>query len=107
MARRDVHLLLGMAALTVALLLVQAATGVEVLMASPFLALALPLLAGRYVGERRIQRLVARFAGPVRRAARRLVARVARAPRVLVPRGGALVAASLAERGPPAALAAR
>ncbi|HKE15650.1 MAG TPA: hypothetical protein VKB80_12320 [Kofleriaceae bacterium] len=107
MARRDVHLLLGMAALTVALLLVQAATGVEVLMVSPFLVLALPLLAGRYVGERRIQRLVARFAGPVRRAARRLVARVARAPRVLVPRGGRLVAASLAERGPPATLAAR
>jgi hypothetical protein len=107
MARRDVHLLLGMAALTVALLLVQAATGVEVLMASPFLALALPLLAGRYVGERRIQRLVARFAGPVRRAVRRLVARVPRAPRVLVPRGGALVAASLAERGPPALPAAR
>jgi hypothetical protein len=69
MARRDVHLLLGMAALTVALLLVQAATGVEVLMASPFLALALPLLAGRYVGERRIQRLVARFTGKVLRPA--------------------------------------
>ncbi|HEY7621886.1 MAG TPA: hypothetical protein VH834_19075 [Solirubrobacteraceae bacterium] len=107
MARRDLHLLLGLTALTFVLVLVQAATGAQVLMASPFLALALPLLAGRYVGEQRIQRLVARFAEPVRRAARRLVARVGRASRVLVPRGGRLVAAWLAERGPPARFAAR
>jgi hypothetical protein len=51
MARRDVHVLPAMAALTVALLLVQAATGAEVLMASPFLVLALALLAGRYVAS--------------------------------------------------------
>jgi hypothetical protein len=102
MSRRDFRLLLGLIAVTVALLLVQVATGVEVLMASPLLVLALPLFAGRYVGERRIHRWAARFAGPVRRAARRLVARVARAPRALVPRGGRLVATWLAERGPPA-----
>ena len=107
MARRDVHLLLGLAALTVALVLVQWATGVEVMMVSPALAFALPLLAGRYVGERRLARLAARFAAPVRRAARALRARLPRAPRAVLPRGGRLLAASLAERGPPGVLAAR
>jgi hypothetical protein len=107
MARRDLHLLLGLTALTFVLVVVQAMTGAEVMMASPLLVLALPLFAGRYVGERRIGRLVARFAVPARRTVRRLTARLARAPRALMPRGGRLVAASLAERGPPAAFAAR
>lgn len=107
MARRDLHLLLGLTALALALVLVQAATGVEVLWASPALVLALPLLAGRYVGERRIARLASRLVVRVRRAARALSARLPRAPRALLPRGGRLLAASLAERGPPASPAAR
>jgi hypothetical protein len=107
MARRDLHLLLGLGALTLALVVVQAATGAEVMMASPALALALPLFAGRYVGERRLAALAARFAAPVRRAARALSARLPRAPRAVLARGGRLIAVSLAERGPPRALAAR
>jgi hypothetical protein len=107
MARRDLRLLLGLTCLTVALVAVQWLTGAEVLLASPALVLALPLLAGRYVGEERIARLAARFVEPARRAASRLIARLPRAPRAIVPRGGRLLACSLAERGPPAALAAR
>jgi hypothetical protein len=42
-----------------------------------------------------------------RRAARALSARLPRAPRVVLPRGGRLLAASLAERGPPALRVAR
>jgi hypothetical protein len=107
MARRNLYLLLGLTALVLALLLAQAVTGIEVMMAAPLLVLAVPLFAGRYVGEQRIRRLAARFAAPVRRAARRLTARLPRAPRAVLPRGGRLVAASLAERGPPAGLHAR
>jgi hypothetical protein len=98
--RRDLQLLLGLTALVCLLVGVQAATGAQVLLASPALVLALPLLAGRYVGERRIARLAARLAAPRARAARVGLARLPRAPRVL-PRGGCLLAASLAERGPP------
>jgi hypothetical protein len=65
------------------------------------------LLAGRYVGEERIARLAARFVSRARRIVPRLVARLPRAPRALAPRGGRLLACSLAERGPPAVLAAR
>jgi O-antigen ligase len=48
MARRDLRLLLGLTALTLALVAIQALTGAEVLLASPALVLALPLLAGRW-----------------------------------------------------------
>ncbi len=69
---------------------------------APALILALPLLAGRYVGEDDIARLAR---GIVwlrrRRTANRLVARLPRAPRALVVRGGRLLAAGLAQRGPP------
>jgi hypothetical protein len=106
-ARRDLHLLLGLTALTLVLVMVQAATGAEVLLASPALVLALPLLAGRYVGERSIARLASRFVLRARRAARTLSARLPRAPRAVLARGGRLLAASLAERGPPALRAAR
>ena len=101
MARRDLHLLLALMALTLVVALVQAATGTDVLWISPALVLALPLLVGRYVGERGIARLAARFVVRARRAARSLSARLPRAPRALLPRGGRLLAASLAERGPP------
>jgi hypothetical protein len=107
MARRDLRLLLGLTGLTLALVAIQALTGAEVLLASPALVLALPLFAGRYVGEERIARLAARFVVRVRRAAPRLTARLPRAPLALPPRGGRLLACSLAERGPPAVLAAR
>jgi hypothetical protein len=93
--------------LTVALVVVQAITGAEVMMASPALVLLLPLLAGRYVGERGLSRLAARFVAPARRAARVLRDRLPRAPRAVLPRGGRLLAARLAERGPPCPSAAR
>jgi hypothetical protein len=107
MAHRDLHLLLGLTALTFVLVLVQAATGAEVLLASPALVLALPLLAGRYVGERSIARLASRLVVRARRSARALSARLPRAPRVVLPHGRRLLAASLAERGPPALRVAR
>jgi hypothetical protein len=107
MGQRDRRILLGLTALMVGLVVAQAVTGVEVMMASPALVLALPLLAGRYVGEERLARLVARFEASASRAARTLTDRLPRAPRAVLPRGGRLLAASLAERGPPWSLAAR
>ncbi|WP_241004261.1 hypothetical protein [Conexibacter sp. SYSU D00693] len=78
----------------------------SVLHALPLLVLALPLLAGRYVGEDRLAALAAvvraRRARPVGAALPRL-----RRPVVRVARGGRLIAASLAERGPPALALAR
>jgi hypothetical protein len=90
------------AALTVAL----PGLGLGALYLAPALLLALPLLLRRYVGEERIARLARRFAPRRRRAAVRLTA-PSRAPRVVVPRSGRLLACSLASRPPPAALAGR
>ncbi len=69
---------------------------------APLALLLLTLLAGRYVGEERIARLGARM----RRRARRPVARLTPRPSPSsgLPRGGRLIAASLALRGPPAVL---
>jgi hypothetical protein len=107
MPRRDQRLLLGLAALTVLFAVVQSATGIsgDVLLAAPALILLLPLLAGRYVGEDGLVRLAARAVVRPRRSPSRLGAR-RRAPRVL-PRGGRLIAAALAERAPPVVAAAR
>ena len=79
--------------------------GAEALLAAPVLLLLVPLLAGRYVGEEQIARLAAARAPrtyPARRSRRTSASR--RAPRVLMPRGGRLLATSLAVRPPPAAL---
>lgn len=107
MTRRDRTLLLGLAALTLALLaLTRAGVSQDVLLVAPALVLALPLLAGRYVGEERLARLAAGH-GTDRRRRRRpvtsLAPRAQHAPRVL-PRGGLLIAAALAVRPPPATL---
>jgi hypothetical protein len=66
MPRRDQRIMLGLAALTVLLAVVQSATGIsgDVLLATPALILLLPLLAGRYVGEDGIARLSAFLARP-------------------------------------------
>ena len=104
MPRRDRHILLGLTLLSVALAVLQSVTGLspDVLLAAPALLLLLPLLAGRYVGEDGLARLGRAVAAPAARAGRRRgSAPAARAPRVL-PRGGRLIAAALAERGPPA-----
>ncbi|MEA2217398.1 MAG: hypothetical protein QOJ35_24 [Solirubrobacteraceae bacterium] len=104
--RRDRHLLLGLAALA---LMLGAVTLVgvhgDVLLAAPALLFALPLLAGRYVGEERLTRLASARLPVLCRAAAALPATARRSPRVL-PRGGRLIAASLAVRPPPAHAAA-
>ena len=104
MDRRDLRLLLALTALSVAWLLVQGVTGVPegVAMLVPAMLLALPLLAGRYVGEEAIER--ARLArDPVAPGRRRAPGRSPslRATTVVIPRGGLLLASSLATRPPP------
>jgi hypothetical protein len=74
--------------------------------AAPLLVLALPLVLGRYLGEETLERLRSRpRRGPKhpRLAGQRPVGRLVAA---LVPRGARLIAHSLAERGPPAPIAA-
>jgi hypothetical protein len=107
MPRRDRYVLLALATLSLLLAVLQSATGVspDVLLAVPALLLLLPLLAGRYLGEDRLARLAGRWLAPRRRSPASLGAR-RRTSRVL-PRGGRLIAAALAERGPPPAAAAR
>jgi hypothetical protein len=63
---------------------------------APAFVLLLPLLAGRYVGERALAPLVR----PVRRALAAAL-RLSRPRARLVPRGGLLVGCSLAGRAPP------
>jgi hypothetical protein len=107
MPRRDRYVLLALATLSLLLAVLQSATGLspDVLLAVPALLLLLPLLAGRYVGEDGLARLAGRRHAPRRRSPVSIGSR-RRAPRVL-PRGGRLIAAALAERGPPAVRAAR
>jgi hypothetical protein len=65
---------------------------------APAFVLLLPLLAGRYPGERVL--------APLRRPVRRIVIRAVHLPRprvCLVPRGGLLLGCSLAGRAPPVA----
>jgi hypothetical protein len=109
MSRYDRRVLVALTLLSSLCLLAEAAglLAPALLYAAPLLVVALPLIAGRYVGEERI----ARLAGAVRRR-RRPVARLsaparARRARRAVPRGGRLIASSLAVRPPPAALLAR
>jgi hypothetical protein len=103
MTRRDLRLLFGLAALAVAWAFVQAATGYDGGFAfmAPAFFVAVPLLAGRYLGEHQIARLArrSRTSRAPRRAPR--VHGRARAPRRLLSRGGALIARSLAVRPPP------
>lgn len=104
MTARDRRLLLGLALVSSLFLMGEAtgALGPLLLYLAPLVAVALPLLAGRYVGEERIVQLARsprqrrphhapRLAAPaaVRRAAGAL------------PRGGRLIASSLAVRPPP------
>ncbi len=98
--RRPLALLAVAGALLLGLLVLVAGAGA--LLAAPLLALVVPLLAGRYLGEERIERLVAARTAPVQPTARAASAQPAlRAPLVLVPRGGRLLATALAVRPPP------
>jgi hypothetical protein len=90
---RDRRLLFGLAALTLAVAaLTLVGVHSDVLLAIPTLLIAFALCTGRYVGEEQLHRLAA--ASPP--------ASARRSPRAL-PRGGCLIAASLAVRPPPAA----
>lgn len=101
---RSEHRRLALSALVTAVAVVVAglAGNAElVAYAAPIVVLALPLVAGRYAGEERIARLAARIQrGNLHRrptADRPLHRRVV----VTVPRGGRLIADSLAVRPPP------
>ena len=77
-----------------------AGAGTALAYAGPILLLLVPLLAGRYVGEERIARLAR--AVRIRRRRPAPSAAPAAAHRVpVLPRGGRLIAASLAVRPPP------
>jgi hypothetical protein len=101
--RRSIGLL-AVTALLVALDTQVTGFAVGLLHLLPALGLALPLAWGRYVGEERIAKLATAAArrGRLPRARGAWTARGPRAPRVARSRAGALIAASLAERGPPA-----
>jgi len=103
MPARDQRLLLAAAIGASAVLLLAALAGHAELLAyaAPLFLVAVPLLAGRYVGEDALERL--RGASPARRrvpAAGRMPAGTRRAA-ALLPRGGRLIAESLAVRPPP------
>jgi hypothetical protein len=82
-----------------------AGMGEGIAMLAPALALFIPLLAGRYVGEQRIARFRTARTAPAPRRRSAVCSHLARrAPAALVPRGGLLLAASLATRPPPHAV---
>lgn len=77
---------------------------VGLLYLAPAILLTALLLGGRYPGERVLARAVVRARRPVRR--RRLSrTRLPRPPRRTTPRGGRLLCAGLAGRGPPTVVA--
>src|SRR4051794_31948429 len=102
MPRRDQRVLLALVAFALLLAALHTLTGFSAgfLLAVPAVVVLLPLLAGRYVGEDTLARLAARF----RPRRHRAVTAGPRplSPRRLIARGARLIAASLAERGPPA-----
>lgn len=73
--------------------------------AAPLFLLAVPLLAGRYVGEERLERLRSGLRRTPLRAPLAETPPAARRLRAALPRGGRLIAHSLAERPPPALVA--
>lgn len=102
------HLLLALTAVGVLCVLpIVLGAPIDLLLAAPVLLLALPLLGGRYLGEEALDRLVRVAASRRRPRALASVPSTVRGARVLLARGGALLARSLAVRPPPAALAIR
>lgn len=104
MPARDRRVLLALAGLCAALALVAAMAGIEAAVfgyVAPLVAVFVPLVLGRYPGERIIASLARRSVRPPRRRRSRGQAR--RPLFVLVPRGTALMARSLAVRPPPVA----
>jgi hypothetical protein len=103
MPERDQRLLLGAAFASSALLLLAALAGHAELLsyAAPVFLLAVPLLAGRYVGEETLERMRSGFRRGRRLPPRAAAPRAGRRLAASFPRGGRLIADSLAERAPP------
>jgi hypothetical protein len=105
MARHDLRMLVFLAVVAMAWMLAQSVAGLSegFALLAPALLLALPLLAGRYLGEDVLERVrVARTARPAPPRSRVVaIPRLRRAERS-VARGGLLLAAHLAHRPPPA-----
>jgi hypothetical protein len=104
MPRRDLRILLLLSVLALGLAMAQSVVGLSTgfLFMAPAMVMFLPLIAGRcYLGERRLARLTRAVPAPRRAAAPGRGPR--RAERRLLPRGGSLLAFSLAVRPPPAA----
>jgi hypothetical protein len=98
MRARDAALLILVAAAL--LFALDGGSGTALLHLLPGLVLALPLLARRYPGERR---LAARLRAPVARVPRATSTRCPQRPEaVRLVRGGLLIASSLSRRPPPA-----
>jgi hypothetical protein len=68
---------------------------------APLYLLVVPLLAGRYVGEDALERLVRHRPARRRPLVSRALPKGARRVAVLLPRGGSLIAEALAVRPPP------
>jgi hypothetical protein len=104
MPARDQRLLLGAAFATSALLVLATLAGHADLLpyAAPLFLVAVPLLAGRYVGEDRLERMRTGLRPARLRPPRAVAPRSARRAVAWLPRGGRLIAHSLAERPPPA-----
>jgi hypothetical protein len=93
---------LALSATLVAACVVVLALAAGPLATFPVLFAFVPLLAGRYLGSAALDRIIEARVSARPRAPRRLpLPRAARA--TFSPRGGALLARSLAERAPPAA----
>jgi len=99
---RDRKLLLALAVLTLAWSVLDASLGLHtgVSHLAPFLLLLVPLLAGRYVGERRLAQLVA-FVQRRRHLPVRSRRPAVGGPVVWMARGSELLGRSLAVRPPP------
>jgi hypothetical protein len=97
---------LAFAALTIVWLLGLELLGVEAAVAylAPALLILLPLVSGRYPGDEALVRVASRRSRPARRPPQTQPLRRRRTG-ALLPRGGRLVASSLAGRGPPLLLA--
>jgi hypothetical protein len=106
-SRRSPILLLAAALTAFGLAVVVPGLDAGVLFLSPAIVLLASLLTGRYVGEERLQRLAAAFRPRRRRRARAVPTLPLPRRMALMPRGGSLVATSLAVRPPPPQLAVR